>query len=162
MNNYHKKYPVAAVSSIIVSNEKVLLVKRKYPPGQGKWGLPGGHVEYGETLTDAVIREIKEETNYEIKPVRYLFPCTVIRKKDPEDINPAIYHYIIHVFEGEVIGGKLKAATDAEEAKWIPIDQALNMSLTKSTRESLKRYLEGKICEEIIVFFYDYELDNRF
>ena len=158
MGHNYKQYPVAAVSAIIVQNEKVLLVKRKYPPGQGKWGLPGGHVEYGETLTEAVIREIKEETNYEIETVRYLFPCTVIRKRSPEDNKPPKYHYIIHVFEGKIVKGELKASTDAEEAAWIDLEDAFKLDLTKSTRESLRRYLsnkKSKKCNELIVFFYE-------
>ena len=158
MEHNHRRYPVAAVSSIVVENGKVLLVKRKYPPGKGKWGLPGGHVEYGETLTEAVIREIKEETNYEIETVRYLFPCTVIKKNSPEDVDPPKYHYIIHVFEGKIIRGELKASTDAEDAAWVDLEEAFKLDLTKSTRESLRRYLDSKnnkMYDELIVFFYE-------
>ncbi|MHA1469965.1 MAG: NUDIX hydrolase [Candidatus Asgardarchaeia archaeon] len=161
MSHADKRMPIPAVSAIIVNEkDEVVLVKRKYPPGEGRWALPGGHVEYGETLREAIIREIKEETNYNIEIKSFLFPCTVIKKKYPEDTDPPKYHYIINVFECKVVGGTLKAGTDAIDAKWIPINKTFNLKLTLSTKESLKRYMMRRkedvfSSNELVVYFYE-------
>ncbi|TAL47058.1 NUDIX hydrolase, partial [archaeon] len=60
--------PIATVGAIIEKDGKILFTKRNHEPFKGKWALPGGHVEQNETVEDAVVREIKEETNLYIQP----------------------------------------------------------------------------------------------
>ena len=62
----HAIYPVAAVLGVIVHESRVLLVRRSNPPDAGFWGFPGGKIEAGETLEQAAIREVKEETGLRV------------------------------------------------------------------------------------------------
>ncbi|MFQ5552647.1 MAG: NUDIX domain-containing protein, partial [Thermoplasmata archaeon] len=61
--------PVPAVAGVVFRGEKVLLVRRKVPPYEGSWSLPGGAIELGETLTQAVVREVREETGLDVDPI---------------------------------------------------------------------------------------------
>ena len=140
--NTEKRYPVVAASAIVPDEKgRILLVKRKYVPGKGFWAFPGGHVEYGESITDAVVREIKEETGLEIKIKQFLFPCTVIKVTDESKVPE--YHYVILVFEGEVFSGELKPSSDAEDVCFFTFEDAFKLNLTASTFASLKRYQRG-------------------
>ncbi|MHC1591334.1 MAG: NUDIX domain-containing protein [Candidatus Helarchaeales archaeon] len=62
-----KKYPAVTVDGIIINGDHLLLVKRKHPPHENKWALPGGFVELGETVEQACVREVKEETNIDVE-----------------------------------------------------------------------------------------------
>lgn len=152
-----KKRPIVAASAIIVdSNNSILLVKRKYPPGKDRWALPGGHVEYGESIEEAVIREIKEETGYTVKVKHFLFPCTVIKRKPRS--NDFEYHFVILVFEAEIVSGQLTPGTDAEEAKFFSKEDAFSLNLTMSTRACLRQYFKTSMnantfSDEILIIF---------
>ena len=152
-----KKYPIVASSAIVTDKDgKVLLVKRRNYPSKGYWALPGGRVEYGESVTATVIREVKEETGLDIKVKRFLFPCSVLKRKSPTELPE--YHYVILVFEAEPVKGNLTAMSDAEEARFFSEQEALKLDLTTSTYASLRRYFEsgpkGKIpCSEIFVVY---------
>ena len=63
MNKIYPNQPIIGVGAIIIRNGKLLLEKRKANPGRGKWSVPGGVVELGESSKQTVIREVKEETN---------------------------------------------------------------------------------------------------
>ncbi len=101
--------PSIAVDAILVENNRVLLVKRARKPFKGYYALPGGFVEYGEKVEDAVIREVKEETGLDIEISR-LFGVYSDPKRDPRG------HTISIVFEVRRIGGKIKGGDDASYA----------------------------------------------
>ena len=157
MSTESKRYPILASSAIITNRDgKVLLVKRKNYPSKGYWALPGGRVEYGESVTETVIREIKEETGLDIKVKRFLFPCSVLKRK--ASTEPPEYHYVILVFEAEILKGTLTAMSDAEEARFFSKQESLKLDLTTSTYASLRRYFEGRAkgnipCNEIFVVY---------
>jgi len=102
------KMPLIAVDGIILHDGKLVVVKRRYPPYKGMHALPGGIVEYGERLEDAIIREIREETGLLTRPKRVLGVYS-----DPE--RDPRGHVISIVFEMEPIGGALVAGDDASE-----------------------------------------------
>ncbi len=107
--------PVPAVAAILVQNKKVLLVKRKFEPRIRDWSLPAGFVEFGETLKDALLREVKEETNLEIL-IGPLFDV-YSAMDDPRN------HVVLIVYWGEILSGELKAGDDALETSFFPLDQ---------------------------------------
>ena len=111
-----RKHPRVAVDVVILSNHKVILVKRLNEPYKDHWALPGGFVEYGETVEHAAIREAKEETGLDVKLVA-LVGVYSNPKRDPRG------HVISITFLGTVVGGKLKASTDAKEVKAFNIDK---------------------------------------
>ncbi len=105
------KKPTLSVDAIIVrKDDSIILVKRKNPPFEGMFALPGGHVKYGETVEAAVVREAKEETGLDIE-IKELFGVY----SDP-DRDPRGHAVSIVTICGE-IGGKLKAGSDAAEVK---------------------------------------------
>jgi len=104
------KRPVLTVDVLIRKDYGYVFVKRKNEPYRGHWAIPGGLVEYGETVEQAAIREAKEETGLEVKLTR-LVGVYSDPTRDPRG------HYISIAYLAETISGELKATTDAEEAK---------------------------------------------
>ncbi len=136
----YPKYPLVGVGGILIQDNKILLVKRKNEPGKGLWAIPGGLVEPGETLKDAVKREIKEETNLVVDVLRPINADEIVVRDDEGRIK---YHYVLVDFLCKVIEGSLKPGDDAKEVRWIDIKRAKNLQLTNSTRKLLDRITEG-------------------
>ena len=110
----HKKRSLAA-DSIITEKGKIILVKRDIDPFKGEWCIPGGHVQYEETVEEAAIRESKEETGLEIE----LDEILGVYSKPGRDPRGNV---VTITFKAHSVGGNLKASTDAAEAKWFDLD----------------------------------------
>jgi 8-oxo-dGTP diphosphatase len=120
--------PVVGVGAIIVCNGKILLEKRKSEPGRGKWSVPGGLVELGESTEQAVIREVKEETGLDVENPELIDVVNNIIL----DANGKIeYHFVILDYFVKLRGGELNAADDAEELKWVALDEVEKYNITK-------------------------------
>ena len=113
------QYPVPAVSAVIMQDDKVLLVKRSKEPSAGLWSFPGGRVELGETVREALVREVLEETSLVVEPGDMAGVQDVILK----DQSETAFHYIIISFCARVISGELKAGDDAVDARWVELDE---------------------------------------
>jgi 8-oxo-dGTP diphosphatase len=96
------------------------MIRRADPPHSGKWTLPGGHLEFGETLEDAAIRETEEETGLKVRITGFTgFKNTLIRERSGR------YHVVLFCYEGEVSDGTLKKGCDVADAAWkIPSEMA--------------------------------------
>ncbi len=103
--------PALAVDVVVIEGNKILLVKRGQPPYQGKWALPGGFVEYGETVEAAAKREIQEETGIAID-LREILGVYSDPERDPRG------HTVSVAFVGKMVGGQLQGGDDAADAKW--------------------------------------------
>jgi len=120
-----------SVLAIIQNNKKeVLFVRQKSGPFKGWLLLPGGHVRFGETVRDAVIREVEEETGLLVKVSKLLGVFDVI---DAEQN----YHFIHVVFLCELIGGELRAGSDALEVGWF------NPNALDKVQSDLRRILKA-------------------
>lgn len=108
MNN---KEPVLAVDAIIEKDNKILLIRRAGKTFHEKLAFPGGHVEYGETVENAAKREVKEETGLNIE-IKKLLGVYSDPNRDPRG------HVVSVVFIGKIKSGKLKASSDASDAKF--------------------------------------------
>lgn len=111
----NQRNPRVTTDAIIIKDNRIMLVLRKYEPFKGKWALPGGHVEYGEMVEAAVAREAEEETGLKVEPVR-LVGVYSDPNRDPRG------HAIGLAYICEITGGSLKAGDDAVDAKWWPLD----------------------------------------
>ena len=107
--------PLVGVGAVIVDDGRVLLVRRGTEPMLGKWTLPGGMLEVGESLTDGVIREVREETGLTVEPVELIELLDRIYREG-ERVR---YHYVIADYLCRVLGGALKAASDADAVRWV-------------------------------------------
>jgi 8-oxo-dGTP diphosphatase len=111
-----RKLISVTVDGIVVYKNKIVLVQRKTPPFAGYYALPGGFVEYGETVENAVIREVEEETGLKTRILKlvgvYSSPL-----RDPRG------HTITIVYHLEVVSGNLKSGTDAKNVKLFRYDE---------------------------------------
>jgi len=137
------EHPLVAVGAVIFDNEgKVLLVKRKHAPNKGSWAIPGGKVKYGETLEEAIRREMKEETNLDINVKEPLAIVEIIKEG---------FHYVIIDFICEIAGGELRAGSDAGEAKFFSIEEIKKLDTSPTTVEMLVRYFNKEKIPLMIV-----------
>lgn len=132
MINDIKQRARATVGAIIKKEGKVLLVKRNHEPFKGYWCLPGGHIDFGETAEQAVIREVKEETGLTITP-RFLN----YRDEIYPDIN---WHGEALIFHGEAEGNENIDGKEIIGIKWVDINKALNMKLAFEHEKILQTY----------------------
>jgi len=102
--------PVVAVDVLIRKDDGYVFIKRKNEPYRGRWAIPGGLVEYGETVEQAAKREAKEETGLDVKLIR-LVGVYSDPTRDPRG------HCISIAYLAEAVSGELRAATDAKKAK---------------------------------------------
>ena len=109
------------VGAVVVADGRLLLVRRGRPPGLGEWSVPGGRVEAGELLADAVVRETAEETGIDVVCGALL---GWVEQVDEER------HFVILDFACEVVrGGDPVAGDDAAEARWVPLDEVPGLPL---------------------------------
>jgi ADP-ribose pyrophosphatase YjhB (NUDIX family) len=109
------KNPKPTVDIAATDGKRVILVKRARNPFKGSWVLPGGFIEYGETVEDAAIREMLEETGIQVELIEVLGVYS-IPTRDPRG------HQISTVFVGRPLSNELKAGDDAEDAVWRDLD----------------------------------------
>ena len=136
MSGQYPKKPVVGVGAIILDGDQILLEKRKNSPGKGKWAVPGGLVELGENVEQAVIREVKEETGLEVDEPRLV---DVVNYVSLGERGAVMYHYVIIDYLVTVKSGKLKAASDADALKWVPFNEVDEYDLTESFRQFFQR-----------------------
>jgi 8-oxo-dGTP diphosphatase len=113
--------PIVGVGVALIENDRILLVKRGREPGRGLWAVPGGKVHYGEPMRDAARREMREETGLDVEVGDVVWVGEYIEGDD---------HLVLIDFAGSVIGGKLQPADDADDARWVPLEEAASYPLT--------------------------------
>ena len=110
------RWPRLAVDVVTLVDGKVVLIRRLNEPYKGCWALPGGFVEYGETVEQAAVREAKEETGLDVELVALVGVYSDPRR-DPRG------HVVSVAFLARARGGELRAASDAREVRAFPVDQ---------------------------------------
>ena len=126
--------PRVAVGAIVITEGRVLLVKRSRPPSEGLWAIPGGRVELGETLQQAAEREIIEETGLTIRAGDPVYTFDVIERDDAGRIR---FHYVIVDFMADYLSGKLNPSDDASEARWVTPEELEGLPMNETTRKVL-------------------------
>jgi len=115
------KNPKLTVDGVIIKGNKIVLIRRKNKPFKDKWALPGGFVDYGETVENAIIREINEETSLKVK-IKDLIGIYSNPNRDPRG------HTISIVYLLEIKSGILKSGDDASDAKFFNLDNLPDLS----------------------------------
>jgi 8-oxo-dGTP diphosphatase len=108
--------PVPAVGVVVLRGEEVLLVRRGTPPRLGQWSLPGGRIEFGETVEAAALRELKEETGVEAQLLGLIEVLdAVFTSRTSGDVTR---HYVLIDFAARWLSGDPVAGDDAAEARF--------------------------------------------
>jgi len=132
----YPEHPLAAVGAVIKKGGRVLLVKRRFEPSREKWSIPGGLVELGERVKDAVKREIYEEVGLKIRLIRLIDVVdNIVRDED----GRVRYHYIILDYLAVPKGGVLRWNEEALDIGWFTPNEAAKLNLTKTSRHLLRK-----------------------
>ena len=127
--------PRVGVGAVILDGTRVLLARRGRAPSAGKWSIPGGLVDVGERLEDALLREIEEESGLR---VRLLGLCGVIDRVVREQ-DAVRYHYVIIDYAAEPVGGRLQAGSDVAEVRWVELDELDRYDTTEGLADMVHR-----------------------
>ncbi len=120
--------PFLAVSAAIFRDGRVLIVRRARAPARGVYTLPGGGVELGETLEEAVIREVREETALEIEPIALAGYRQAIARDGEGRIER---HFVILPFAARWIAGAVSLNEELAEARWLKSDELAGLTTTE-------------------------------
>lgn len=121
---------MVAVGAVIVAHGSLLMIRRGHAPGHGRWSLPGGRVELGETLHEALAREVREETGLDIEVEDLLGVL---------EVPGADHHFVILDYTATVVGDfNPVAGGDADDARWVPLDDVPALECTPRFVETLR------------------------
>jgi 8-oxo-dGTP diphosphatase len=132
--------PVPAVGAIVFRGSQVLLVRRRDPPSQGRWSIPGGAVEVGETVEQAVVRETREETTVEVRPQEVVAVADFI-EKEGERFR---WHYVLVDLLCVLVRGEPFPGSDAENARFIETRELGDLDLTPTALGVIERALVAR------------------
>ena len=136
MSRDYPERPIIGVAAVLIENDRVTLVRRGRAPAYGEWSLPGGAVELGETLENAVIREVIEEIGLEVEVLELVAVLDRIFLDKEGQIQ---FHYVILDFLCRELGGELLASSDAMSCAQVPLFALDEYKLTKETKEVINR-----------------------
>jgi ADP-ribose pyrophosphatase YjhB (NUDIX family) len=136
MKREFPEVPLVGVGSIIIENDRVVLVKRAHPPLQAEWSIPGGVLEIGELVREAAVREAREETGLTVEPGELLGVYDRVLR-DPE--KRVQYHYVLIDFLCRRVAGDLAPASDAAEVHWFTRDELTGLRLAEDTLEVIQK-----------------------
>lgn len=137
--NDDRRYPVRpflGVGALIFQASNILLVERGKEPLKGYWSLPGGILETGERLEDAIRREVREETGLEVEPLSIF---EIFERIMPDAHGRTEYHYVLIDYWCRPTGGRLQAASDVSRAVWVAERDLSEYRLTEGTLAVIER-----------------------
>lgn len=150
MTTFSREYssvPLFGVGAVIVHDSKIALVRRANEPSRGQWSIPGGLVNLGEALLDAVKREALEETQLVVQPV---FLVELLDRVFYDQSGLVQYHYVLADYWCEVADGSISAGSDASEAVWVSLGDLSKFNLADITLEVIKKGLELRRDDSIL------------
>ena len=133
---WYPGHPWVGVVAVVVREGKMLMVRRAKEPSKGKWSIPGGAVELGETLYIAAERETLEETSITVKAERVLDSEDIIIRDENGRVK---YHFVDVSVLARYVSGEPKAQSDAGECRWVALEDIAKMDIPASLRDMLKK-----------------------
>jgi 8-oxo-dGTP diphosphatase len=130
MQREFPEVPLVGVGAIIIEDARIVLVKRGHPPLQAEWSIPGGVLEVGELVREAVIREAREETGLTVDPGELLGVYDRVLRDTEQRVQ---YHYVLIDFLCRRVAGDLTAASDAAEVGWFRREELPALKLAEDT-----------------------------
>ena len=132
--------PIVAVGVVVKRGLEVLLVQRLTEPSRGRWSLPGGVVELGETVREAARREVQEECGLQVEPGEVLAVMDNIVRDETGRIR---FHYVLVDLLAEHAGGELAPASDIGNACWVREGELGELDVTEKARELVQEVLRS-------------------
>lgn len=128
--------PIAGVGAVIWNAAgEIVLIRRGQPPRMGEWSIPGGKLEWGESVKEALAREVREETGLEIEIVALV---DVVDSVTRDEAGAVVRHYVLIDFAARAAGGTLSPGSDAADARWVPYGALGEYGLWRETRRIIE------------------------
>jgi 8-oxo-dGTP diphosphatase len=124
------------VGGVVIANGRTLLIRRGHPPLEGEWSIPGGTLELGETLLDAVRRELAEETGIEVRVGELV---EAFERIFPDGEGQPKYHFVILDYLCQAISGTARAGSDVTDVVWAAESELPRYSLTPTATRVIKK-----------------------
>jgi len=134
--NEYPSTPVPAVGAIVFRRSDVLLVKRASEPNRGRWSVPGGALEAGETVEAAAVREVLEETGLEVRAMRVADVRDLIERDADGRVR---WHYVLIDVLCDYVRGEPRPSSDAENARFVPLRELSDYDVTPTALEAIER-----------------------
>jgi 8-oxo-dGTP diphosphatase len=132
----YPQQPIASAHAIVIRDERVLLVQRAAEPSKGQWSVPGGVIELGETIAEAVRREVHEECGIEIEPGQVINVADrVFRDKD----GRIRYHYVVIYLLARYVSGEARASSDAAAVRWVTREELHGLDMVPVAHQTVQR-----------------------
>ena len=139
MSREYPSHPRVGVGAVVLRDRQVLLVRRGGQPSAGKWSLPGGLVELGETTEDAILRELIEECGLRVR----LGGIAGVVNRVVRDADGRVrYHYVLIDYLAYPESALVTAGTDAAEARWVPLEQVEQLDITEGLNDMIRRAID--------------------
>ena len=129
------RYPRVGVGAVVFHDARVLLVLRAQAPNADQWAIPGGRLNWGESLQAAAEREILEETGVRIRAGEPIFTFDVIERDESAACSR---HYVVVDLAAQYLGGEPCADDDARDAHWVGADELDALPVNATTRKLLR------------------------
>jgi ADP-ribose pyrophosphatase YjhB (NUDIX family) len=142
MKREYPDAPVVAVGAVICRDDCILFIRRNQEPAKGLWTFPGGVVELGESLEEAVKREALEETGLRVAVGEV---ATVIDRVVRDEAGGVRYHYVIVDYFARVVGGLQRPGSDVSDARWVALDDLDSLELTEKAGALARQLLQERI-----------------
>ncbi len=138
----HREYPdrpVVGVGGVVISDGRALVVRRGGPPLEGRWSIPGGMLETGETLYEGVRRELAEETGMDVRVVELI---EVFERISLDAAGKTKYHFVVLDYLCEAVGGEARAGSDVTDVAWATPSELGRYSLTETATRVIEKAFE--------------------
>jgi 8-oxo-dGTP diphosphatase len=133
--------PFCGVGVVVLKGDAVLLVRRAREPRKGDWSIPGGMQHVGETVAEAALREVKEETGLEVRLFDQLGVVDSLRRDDTGRVE---YHYTLIEFGADWVSGDPVAQDDVDRAEWVPVGELGKYDLWSETARYIALAIERR------------------
>ncbi len=131
--------PVVGVGGVVISDGRALLIRRGGPPLEGRWSIPGGMLETGETLLEGVRRELAEETGMEVRVAELI---EVFERISLDAAGKTKYHFVVLDYLCERVRGEPRAGSDVTEVAWASPAELAQYSLTETATRVIEKAFE--------------------
>ncbi len=140
MKREYPTRPILGVGTVVIEEQRVLLIRRGKEPGFGIWTLPGGRVNLGERMLDAAKRETKEETGLDVKIEGLVDVLDIILTEENGRVK---FHYFLLDYLARPTGGALKAQSDALDARFFSSAQLESLNLVETTKTVILKAMKS-------------------